>query len=404
MNYYLGPYQWIEDTWQPPASTVGSIDLRNLTQMGTPVVQDGYGFFATIDPVRGYDLLGRGDLREINSTRSMKSMWDSLLGYSPNGDKLVDLLYNHLTMGSDPIGTNTCKPLTPTKGNLAIHLGGHGRVKATQFRIGHSPETNQVISVYQEDYRHIRQLSIDGKLPVNQHRKVLDYWADVLGVRDPQQIFIPSNLPIELPLPHDTSISENFDGADDAAIGKQLTWVADTEFWQNLNSHGATDGFASGNDSQACYANSALSGTDQECEVTSVVQSDAILGRSGVACRRSNTVVTYYSTRFDTKTPDDIIFLHKTVTGTGTILGSLIVVVASIPDTIKMTVAGSSLEAFLNAVSKSTSTDTAITGNLFCGLFGRSNAVADDTEIDNWSAADFVAPSTNASPCLLLEF
>ncbi len=405
MNYYLGPYQWLENSWQPPASTVGSIDLRNLTHMGTPVVQDGYGFFATIDPVRGYDLLGRGDLREINSTRSMKSMWDSLLGYSPNGDKLVDLLYDHLTMGSDPTGANTCKPLTPTKGNLALQLGGHGRVKTTQFRIGHSPESNQVLSVYQEDYRQIRQLSIDGKLPVNQHRKVLDYWADVFRVTDPQQVFIPSNLPIELPLPHDTSISENFDGADNAVIGKQLTWVepGDGSFWDNANSRGRMiDENATTEDEQSCYANSALSGTNQQCSVTQAVHTSSGGGGAagGPTCRRSNAAVTYYYFRLLEN--NSLVRLGKLVAGVRTQFGSNVAVTVSIPDVLKLQVIGSSLEGFFNDVSKSTETDTAITGNLFCGLRSFVTTLG-DVEFDDWAAEDLASDPTG-SPCLLLEF
>ncbi len=402
MNYYLGPYQWVDDSWQPPPTTVGSIDLRNLTHMGTPAVQDGYGFFATTDLMRDYDLLGRGDLREISSTSAMKSMWNSLLGYNPQGDKLVDLLYNHLTIGSDPVGALASRPILPAKGNLTIHLGGHSPVKSTQFRIGHSPETNQVITVFQNDYREIRELVLDGKLPTDHHRKVLDFWGDQFRINP--DIFIPDNLPKETRLRHDTSISDNFDGADNAAIGKQLTWVEPAgDNWENINNHGAaTDGGIT-EDDKTCYANSALSGADQECQATTVLQNEAAFQHGGVCCRRSSVAVTCYGNRMDMNASDDKMFLFKIVTGTLSVLGSQIVVVTSIPDTLKMTVAGSSLEAFLNGVSKSTVTDSAITGNLFCGLYGRGNDGENFVEFDNWSAADFIAPTPAGASALLAD-
>lgn len=404
MNYYLGPYQWIDNSWQPPATTVGSIDLRNLSHMGTPIVQDGVGFFATTGLLdASYDLLGQGDLRDIKSTGAMKSMWDSILGYNPNGDKLVDLLYNQLTAGADPTGAAACRPLMPARGNLSVLLQGHSVVKATQFRFGHSPESNKVISVLQEDYREIRDLVIGGSLPTDHHRKVLDFWGEQYRIKDPHLLFIPSGLPVETPLPHSTSISENFDGADNAVLGKQLTWVepgvgAD---WDNFNSHARVLENGASEDARSTYADSALSSADQQCEMTSVNQSDALLTMGGVICRRSNTVVTYYLARFDVITPDDKIFLNKIVTGTLTVLGSVILVVASIPDTIKITVAGSSLEAFFNGVSKSALTDTSITGNLFCGLYGRGDGTT-PPEFDDWSAEDFIAPSPAGAFALLM--
>ncbi len=400
MNYYLGPYQWIDDTWQPPATTRGSIDLRNLTQMGTPVIQDGLGFFATIDSVAGYDLLGQGDLREIGSTGSMKSMWNSLLGYRPKGDNLVDLLYDHLTMGSDPTGATASKPLLPDNGNLVLRLGGHSIVKATQFRIGHSPETNQVLSVFQNDYREIRDLVIAGDLPADHHRKVLDFWGEQFGIKDPQDIFIPNDLPKESRIPHDTSISENFDGADNAAIGKELTWVEDAggADWDNFGSHGRKLPKAATMDERSCYVNSALSSADQECSVTHAVQDDVDTTQAGPACRRSNSAVTFYFTQLSL-TADDF-KIKKSVTGTATVIGSTIAITASIPDDTKLQVSGSSLKSFLNDVEKDSITDTAVTGNLFCGLYALASGT-NKVEFDDWAASDFVAPAAG-NPSLLM--
>lgn len=407
MNYYLGPYEWVDESWQPPATTVGAIDLRNLTHMGTPVAQDGVGFFATTGLLDvSYDLLGQGDLRDINSSSAMKVIWDGVLGYTPNGDKLVDLLYDHLTLGSDPLGAAASKPLLPGNGLLVLHLGGHSIVKATQFRLGHSPESNQVISVLQEDYRKIRQGTMGGGIPANQHRRVLDFWGEKYRVKNPHQIFIPNDLPVELPIPHSTSISENFDGADNAAIGKQLTWVEPTTgaFWDNFSSTGrCLDPGSETNENRACYANSALSGADQECSIDIVVLENVSASQAGPACRRSNSAVTYYFARLAiNSTPSFNVTIEKVVTGTKTLIGTVGTVTMTLPDTVKLTVSGSSLEAFFNDVSESTATDTAITGNLFCGLWGLRNTGVDRSETDNWAAQDFIAGGgANASPLLM---
>lgn len=400
MNYYLGPYQWIDESWQPPPTTVGSIDLRNLTHMGSKV-QDGHGFFATIDSVGGYDLLGQGDLREINSTGKMKSIWNSLLGYNPKGDKLIDLLYNHLTLGSDPTGAIASRPLMPARGNLVIHLGGHSPVKATQFRIGHSPETNQVIAVYQGEYRKIRDLVLDGKLPGNHHRKVLDFWREQYKVNT--DIFIPNDLPIELPIRHDTSISENFDGADNAVIGKQLTWVEDSAgtFWDNFNNHGRRISISGTWDQNSVRANSALSSADQQCIIINTVQTNVVETEGGPACRRSSSAITYYFYSLFRSSGSANVRLHKVITGTRTLLAGAVSVTPSIPDTLKIEVLGSSLEGFFNGVSKNTVTDSSIAGNLFCGLMALKNT-SDTLEFDTWSAQDIVVPAVGAPASLLM--
>lgn len=401
MNYYLGPYQWVDDSWNPPASTVGAIDLRNLTHMGTPTIQNGVGFFATTNTLGAeYDLLGQGDLRDINSSGAMKSAWNSILGYTPSGDKLVDLLYDHLTIGADPIGATACKPLMPARGKLNIHLGGHSVVKSTQFRFGHSPESNKVISVLQEDYREIRNLTQGGGIPANHHRKVLDFWGEQYGIKDPQLLFIPNDLPVELPIPHSTSISENFDGADNAAVGKQLTWVegGDGSHWDNFNNHARKLGTNTGEDERASYANSALSGADQRCTMTTAVQTASGNTQGGPACRRSNSVVTFYVyLLFGTAA----VRIQKVITGTRTGVGSATSITLSIPDTLKLEVIGSDLEGFFNGVSKSIETDTAITGNLFCGFHG-IRGVSDDIEFDDWSAQDIVAGGAADASSLLM--
>ena len=398
MNYYLGPYQWVNNSWQPPVGTIAAIDLRNLSQMGTPVVQDGLGFFVTTGLVDG-DLLGSGDLREINTTGLMKSTWNSLLGYNPNGDRLVDLLYDHLTMGSDPTGAVASKPLLPADGHLALHLGS--RVKSTQFRIGHSPESNRVISVLQNDYRQIRDEVLAEKLPADSHRKVLGFWANQFKVDS--DIFIPNDLPKETSISPASTFSENFDGADNAALGKQLTWVEGgaTTTWENQGNAAQRPNIGDQGDPviyRTARCTSALSSADHECEaiITTYGAAGAKNVQAGPAVRYSSSADTLYYGRGSQTSgtgdgPSAILHIDKIVTGTLT-GGPSSSRSDSIPLTIKLKIIGSSLTLFAAGVSQVTWSDSSITGNLFGGLYGLNVSGTADLALDDWSLTDEFPP------------
>lgn len=405
MNYYLGPYEWVDNTWTPPVGTTGSIDLRNLTDMGTPVVPNGAAFFATPNTLgTGYDLLGQGDLRDINATNAMKSAWDSLLGYRPKGIKLVDLLYDHLTAGSDPTGVDRARPLMPVRNKLTIHLHGPSPVKSTEFRFGNSPNRDKVISVLQEDYREIRRLVQDGKLPVDHHRRVLDFWGKQYGIKNPQLIFIPNNLPIETPLPHSTTLSEDFDGADNAIVGKQLTWdePGGGSFWDNFNNHARKLKELGTEDEKSIRATSVLSGLDQRCIVTNIVQNNLNRTIGGPICRYSSSAVTFYRWDLARQSSSDSTRILKVITGTGTTIKASRIVTAPPPNTLKFEIIGSRLVTFLNNIPIEYITDTSITTNLFCGIFGERTETEDIIEFDDWSAEDIIMFSGD-HPAMLME-
>ncbi len=401
MNYFVGPYLW-DGGWRRPPNAIDAIDLRNESQMGTPITQAGVGFFSSNVLLPGYTLLGTGDLRDINSTAMMKSAWQSELGYTPKGGKLVDLLYDHMTMGSDPTGIAASKAMIPDGKNIRLYFGSHGLVKSKQFSIGHSPESNQVLSVYQNDYSHIRDSVLSGDLPPDHHRKVLDYWGHEFNVKDPENLFVPANLPKETRLPHSTQISEDFNGDDQAQLGHQLTWVegGDGTFWSNLDNNGKALKVPSSSnwDDPSSYPNSALSGTNQKC----IIEVEILTGpgpQAGPCCRRSNTVITFYCVTWE-PAEDNFMDIIKVVTGTRTFIGTTtgLSPPPATPRNPELQVMGNSLKSLMNGSEVETITDVSITGNLFCGLYGRRTAAGDSLEINNWSAEDIsVAVPTGAS-------
>lgn len=122
--YYLGPWVWnaagYPPAWQPPEGALAAVDLRTLEAQAVAGGTPGLGFFATNTPLdSAYTLLGTGDCRELNTTGAMRDAWESLLGYRPEGNLLVDLLWDQLTTGSDPDGAEHAKPLLPSRSRRA---------------------------------------------------------------------------------------------------------------------------------------------------------------------------------------------------------------------------------------------------------------------------------------------
>ena len=417
VNYYLGPWVWNGTGWEYPAGTLDGIDLRNLTHMGQSVTPNGVGFFATTATLGAeYDLLGQGDLRDINSTGQIKTTWLGAAGYTPKGSKLVDLLYDHLVFGSDPTGADDCKPLLPDANNaLSIHLAGHSRVITKSFRVGHSPESNRVVAVLKEDYKKIRLATIAGDYPPDTHRKVLGYWARQFKVKRPQDVFIPGSLPKEDPLPPSTTATENFDGGDAAAVGKQLTWIEGggvTDEWENRDSAAMRvtrlDGFPAIERMARCT--SAVSSADHECSIvcTSMGVDPGTNNKNtrvGVAIRYSSTVDDCYflglgQTATIGQGPTTLKFPGKVIAGSETSFGNT-TEVHNVPFTLIGKVVGSTLEMFINGDGVYTKTDTAVTGNLFGGIFGLNNNEDDDVQLDDWSITDDFPVTDSAAPLMM---
>ena len=114
----------------------------------------------------------------------------------------------------------------------------------------------------------------------------------------------------------------NSDGTQDIIfrLGVEDSGGAD---WDNFSNHGRKLIKAATSDERSCYANSALSGTDQECLVTHAVAEFTNVTQSGSACRRSNSVVTFYFNQLTLTSSTKDLKIKKMVAGTATVLGSI---------------------------------------------------------------------------------
>jgi len=387
MKCYIGPFIWDVDHYRGPSGTNTLIDLRNYSQM-SQANKIGMGIFEGNIDDSNYELLG--DCTD-NSSAKIRSTWKSLTGYQPKGNTISDLIFNHLTEGADPKGLDQPKPLMPKTGHrLNVYLGNQV-IKTKRFNFRRSLETNKIQIVLQNDYREIYNNNY------TMRRKFIGFYERKFKIPNFHNYIIPKELPKEISENPTTIISDNFDGADSAILGKQLTWIegGDGTFWDNFNNRARRLTEIFDEDSNASYANSALSGSDQatSAEIFDLVAGDDV----GPICRRNNTAVTFYSA-FLSELPPNEIQIHKIITGIQTALGSPITVSFANGDSIKLEVIGSDLKSFLNGVLKNSITDTSITGNLFCGIYAASlNLVS----LDNFSAQDIGVDSGGSSTLLM---
>lgn len=414
-NYYIGPWVWVEpvfdsDTleqigggyWRAPLGTVGLIDLRGLPDQSLfgMLGDKPYGFFAVFGTLPSeYSLLGSGDLREITSTAAMKSAWNSLHGYSPEGDTLNDLLFDHITSGSDPTYQGPTPPLMPTaSGILEVSLGGHSLIKSERFRYGTHPHTNKVQAVLHRNYRNMRAEVEAGRMIDGHERRVLDFWLDKyrLDKIDPaswKRLVSPElRAGHSGPLPHRTTITESFNKADSDILGPDLTW---TELIGDLdvvsNEAQTTDA-----NSFVVRADSNLSGDDHyaQASMTNSCSGSGTSSCQAVARKDSSATETFYVAIANWE--QNTLQLFKAISGTFTQLGSNVsqTLTDGVYETIRTECDGSTIKHVFNSVDKITETDTAITGNLRTGLRGKNNKAGCHAAFDDFEAADLAAGQT----------
>jgi hypothetical protein len=394
MRYYVGP--WVLDSqipprpsfWRAPIGAVGSIDLRSIPAHDTA----GIGFFTTPDAVVlgiEYTEIAQGaiDTFVVDPVRR-NALANALNIASVSGTTLLDCLRDILTLRADATGVARWKPLMPTAaGNLEIHLGGHSLIWQEQFNLA-SPEAANVIAVVQNDYRRIHAAVLRGETVDTQvHRRVLDALGEKYRVSNPEDFFIPADLPKEKRLPHSTIILDTFDRADQSNLGTS------SEGWSWTNGASLIDIVGNVADSALnivhwARADSDLSSADHyaQCVVAGAGGLD-----HGPTCRKDSTATNtaYNAIALGTT----IVRSRKVVAGSFTTLADFTGTVAA-GDTIKIEANGSTIKAYQNGIERTSSTDTAITGNLRCGILGFE---ADKT-YNNFEAADSAGepPGVNA--------
>lgn len=407
--YYLGA--WVLDTdeatqekfWRAPNNTIAMVDLRTMSQMGQSKDIEGVGFFATTQELdESYLYLGYGYISNVLIDDKIKDSWYLKTGYRPEGTTLLDLLWNQLTDGSDPLGTTTVKSLMPdSKLDLVLSLGGHSIVKKEKFDIKTHPHKEKVKSVLQNNFKKLKEESNllkdkikkdkikDGKIlkQADHYLRVLDMWGEQYKVSDPENYFIPEDLEKEKAIPHETAYTEDWNCSNSTNINcDQATWEEVSGDSLIYNNRISNNGY--NNTSTVFRLNSDVSSTNMYGQ--SVFYTNGSNNVFRIFIRFSSSAVTAYAIRrYDAGAPMTY-RLEKIVSGTTTSLAST-EAAASFPETWKIEANGSSVKTYLNGDLKHSVTDTSITtntrggGGVYAGVTDANNL---NTSLDDFIVSD----------------
>lgn len=402
-TYGLYPWTWnsLDSCHEPPAGAYAVLDLRPEPEQARAGQSSGWGFFAWPDMIPGNgpniappaDVipLGYGDCRELQPTTAQRDELRLRLGLSsnPSGTFLVDVIADVLGSLADPTGQSGPKPLLPTReGSLEIHLSFHSRVWAEVFDgaalFGQSPtgKHNRIRDVLRTDLETANKSGGPDLVA-----KVLGSWCDKWGV-DYSQATRWRNLmrPVLLaemlgkrggkfsPKKPQTSYSDNFDRA---SLGTDWTSVSGTA---SITSSTVFE-LASGGTTRYARYEFDVSSADHWTENLQGGGSSTA-DRLMPCCRFASAASTFYHGYARTSNQDS---LAKTVAGTLTALSTTSGGGGS-NGTYRINVSGSSLTLTRNGVSRTTATDTGITGNTRGGIY--RNGTTGTPNADDWLIDD----------------
>ena len=185
-----------------------------------------------------------------------------------------------------------------------------------------------------------------------------------------------------------TTITETFNTADSDILGPNLSWTELEGDIDVVTNEARTTGLTA----SAARAESALATDDHYVQADVLLSGGATGGRFvGVSARRrSDATNTYYWFALD----DDLdqVRVYRVVAGTATLLANpSFIIVMGTSYLLKGQVNGSSLEVWVDSVSKATATDTNIVDNLYTEIRGRNNNAGQYARWDNFEAGDLAA-------------
>ena len=382
-HIYLANWEWVSDRgdeyWQSPGgNSTTNIDLRTIPQMGKAGgIPQGYGVF-TYDNTQsisgsvylGDDCNGQLTARQISDLQLA-------LGVVLTSDTPMEMMWDMLTVHSDPSGLTAPKPLRGKRGgNVRLVYGND--IKTEPFNADHLQRT---VAVFKEDYKRNKNSGIS--------RSVLQKWtgAEMQKLYGRKSDSLARNM---LPKIYEydgwkhpeTTVSDNFNRPNESLdAGNWVELVAD---WVVASEEAsiAVDAFLG----TARYSKP-LSTDDQIAEVVIAQYSTDFAARHGIIARMDTNLVSainYYTAvvRGDT----DNVRTEKIVDGVDSAIGSDVGISPSAPDTLGIKVDGNIVDSFFNGTLIQSNTDTTITGFLFSGIIlRRANG-----DLDDFKASDLI--------------
>jgi len=402
VKYWFGPF--VKDTkltrFCSPDNTIGTLDLRSYSSFQDSDLNGA--LFWTMDDIdlgNQYSFLGQGNILTLEPTSKAKNS----LPFEVSGNTLSDWVWSILTVNSDPFGKVGPKPIIPTKElTLDLHLQGHGNIKSKLFNL-EMPEAPKVLTVLQENYRKIRQEILNGEpLDPQLHQKMLDFWGEQFNVHNPEEIFIPEDLPRETRVKHTTSLSDNFNRANQTPLGTASgggTWNSYLGDPADLNDTTLETTFMSIISNElGCASTSAtwtltrlesdLSSSNHSAQF-SVAVFGQINNQWGTTVRRAlSTDGTCYWGRV-VPVLGKVQFTKSNSHGYPTDIATSVAspVITGLPKILKTTINGSTYTVTWDGTDMLTGTDTSISSGTRTGTFCYFPTTA-DLRADDWSASD----------------
>lgn len=395
-EYYIGQWEWAENCigsegcWRAPhfEDNTGSIDLRSIPNQsvkgGTP---QGFGVFTYSTTVVDNNLVYLGSGKDGVISTLKRTAIQNKIGKTIIGSNIKDVIYEFLTTHADATGENFAKPLMPDKDlKMKINIGTEGEIKQTMLVPGMSEEWPKVLAVIQNDYR--RMIETEPQILM---AKWLDSLEDQYNL--PYTTFIPKDAPIKIvSLPHETTITEDFNCTDSDSLNCDLTW---TELVGDIDLVSNTAQIPGGFANALARADSDVSSTN--FYVQSEIQAAAEATTSNyiqIGMRKdSSATLTFY--HYGTSFLEDTLNFYKCVSGSFTQLVTDAAQTLNISTTytLKIKADGSTITWDFNGSQVASTTDTAITTGTRGQIRG-TPAGGGAAIWDNWSASDLAGRRT----------
>jgi hypothetical protein len=394
MRWHIGPWRWVSDEdgerYEGPEGTVSAIDFRSIPEQSIAGNHmSGVGLFRVDGPTPSeWEEIGQGNWHDIKADKRLRDLFPRRARRRLDADDLIGLIRQSLNQG-DPTGQEFCKPLMPgTLGTIEVSIAGQRH--AERFQWGRSKESNVVRDIIRADMDELieRCGKEQDERRKQHHRRVLDMLCERYGVDDWKEFVKPNRVKDILGrLPHETSLTDDFTRADQTGLGTASggwSWGSVTAGINIVSNRARSTA-----DNNASRAESDLSSADHYAE-SSIIQSAATTRSLGVRCRYAAAANTAYEATSNGVSTASFV-LKRIVAGVATTLSTVDRGTTVTTRTTRITVSGSNLDYWEDGVSKTTATDTNITGNLRCGI-GKSGTQQTGTqEWDDFVCSDGAA-------------
>ena len=384
MPWAFGPYILDGLSWRWPTGAVAALDLRSPDDCGPSTgseVNIALFLFRGTVPA-GYREVATG-FRRSQVSLADRQWLQSFFGYLPTDGSVGRIAWERLTVRSEPDGSGPL-PIVPEVRSREWRLIVGGESIRSTFRRS-SPAYDRLRALQRRVYRGLYQQEQRGDIPTNHHRRWLDYQVAKYALGARYREFIPNDVPDDPPLPHATEVSDDFNRADESLSAGNWTEInGDFEIVSNQVECTGTSG-----DKVTARFDTDLSGTDQFSQCTA--DQDVNADEPGAMVRKdSSATQTYYVAQQKILSTFDVSTGVKVVAAVETdIVGAFIG--TALPTVVRCEVDGSTITIFSNGVELGSNTDSAIPGNLRCGLAGVMSTGT--LTYDTWSAGDLPVAS-----------